>query len=367
MRPSTSPRGRRRRRAGGEDRPDRWQVRFSDGQQRAAEGAPGHWELARSLARERRPGPRRGRYGPPLVHRHVCPRPVLRETHAPRGTRPSSCSPTTRTCCSWPAASTRRSRRRRSRAWRARSRCRAPGTGSAPRSRSCGRPRSCSGARWRRIRRSSRHGSGWAVFSTCRANPSRRRWSCARRLPTLLSDDGSTTPPDATLMLYFAEMFFGAAAEELGQLDRARASYARAAELYPGAPSPQLALSQLALRGNDRAAALDAVQRAVRRRQASAIVSIPGGAITTSRAVMPPPGSTGSTGRSPTRHESVPGPRLWRFSSPRAADGRAGDSDLLDRRRGDPPRRPRRQSRPRRARTWKRRTSRSETMASCRT
>ena len=48
-----------------------------------------------------------------------------------------------------------------------------------------------------------------------------------------------------------------------GSADRARASYARAAELYPGAPSPTLALSQLALRGDDRAAALDAVQRAL--------------------------------------------------------------------------------------------------------
>jgi hypothetical protein len=64
-------------------------------------------------------------------------------------------------------------------------------------------------------------------------------------------------------MLYFAEMFFAAAAEDLGQGDRARASYARAAELFPGAPSPNLALSQLALRANDRTLALGAVERAL--------------------------------------------------------------------------------------------------------
>jgi Flp pilus assembly protein TadD len=59
-------------------------------------------------------------------------------------------------------------------------------------------------------------------------------------------------------------MFLGAAYEALGRYDSARESYGRAAALYPGAPSPRLALSQLALRGHDRAQALAAVQSALR-------------------------------------------------------------------------------------------------------
>jgi hypothetical protein len=59
-------------------------------------------------------------------------------------------------------------------------------------------------------------------------------------------------------------MFLGAASEELGSFDSAKASYARAAALYPQAPSPRLAQSQLAIRGQDRTGALAAVQVALR-------------------------------------------------------------------------------------------------------
>jgi tetratricopeptide (TPR) repeat protein len=79
-----------------------------------------------------------------------------------------------------------------------------------------------------------------------------------------LSSGGSQAADDDGLLRYYAEMFLGAAREALGRNDSARASYARAAALYPDAPSARLALSQLAFRGNDRAAALDAVGRALR-------------------------------------------------------------------------------------------------------
>ena len=75
-----------------------------------------------------------------------------------------------------------------------------------------------------------------------------------------LSPGASTADDDDGLLLFYAEMFLGAATEALGRYDQARDSYARAAELYPGAPSARLALSQLALRGNDRAAALEAMR-----------------------------------------------------------------------------------------------------------
>ncbi len=69
---------------------------------------------------------------------------------------------------------------------------------------------------------------------------------------------------DDGLLLYYAEMFLGAAREALGSYGPAKVAYARAAALYPGAPSPRIAQSQLALRANDRAAALAAMRLAVR-------------------------------------------------------------------------------------------------------
>jgi tetratricopeptide (TPR) repeat protein len=59
---------------------------------------------------------------------------------------------------------------------------------------------------------------------------------------------------------YFVHLFAGQAAAELGQLDRASASFKRAATLYPDAQSPMVALSELAVRRGDRAAAAAALQ-----------------------------------------------------------------------------------------------------------
>jgi VWFA-related protein len=79
-----------------------------------------------------------------------------------------------------------------------------------------------------------------------------------------LTSAGGKADGDGGLLLYYAEMFLGAASESLGRFDAAKASYGRAAALYPQAPSPRLAQSQLALRTQDRARALAAVQVAVR-------------------------------------------------------------------------------------------------------
>ena len=56
-------------------------------------------------------------------------------------------------------------------------------------------------------------------------------------------------------LLYWAQLFLGKQEEMLGNRDRARASYERAAALFPRAQSPRLALSQLARRAGDRRAA----------------------------------------------------------------------------------------------------------------
>jgi tetratricopeptide (TPR) repeat protein len=61
-------------------------------------------------------------------------------------------------------------------------------------------------------------------------------------------------------LLYFAELFAGAAHEALSQFDAARASFEKAADLYPTAQSPLLALSALARRRGDRVAALRALR-----------------------------------------------------------------------------------------------------------
>lgn len=60
-------------------------------------------------------------------------------------------------------------------------------------------------------------------------------------------------------LLYYAEMFLGAATEALGRHDRARDAYRRAAALYAHALSPRLALSRLALRDHDRRSAIEAL------------------------------------------------------------------------------------------------------------
>jgi len=63
------------------------------------------------------------------------------------------------------------------------------------------------------------------------------------------------------LLRYYGEMFLGAAREALGEFDLARAWYGRAAGLQPAAQSPHLALSALARRRGDRAAALQEIRR----------------------------------------------------------------------------------------------------------
>ena len=58
---------------------------------------------------------------------------------------------------------------------------------------------------------------------------------------------------------YFAAMFLGAAEEGSGRVDEAREAYLRAAGIYPGAQSPYLALSALAMRHGDRKGALSEI------------------------------------------------------------------------------------------------------------
>jgi tetratricopeptide (TPR) repeat protein len=59
---------------------------------------------------------------------------------------------------------------------------------------------------------------------------------------------------------YYVHLFAGQSAAELGQHDRAAASFKRAAALYPDAQTPLVALSELAVRRGDRSAAAAALQ-----------------------------------------------------------------------------------------------------------
>ena len=69
------------------------------------------------------------------------------------------------------------------------------------------------------------------------------------------------------LLRYYADLFRGAAEESLAHLDLARAAYEHAAMLFPHAQSPALALSALAARRGDRAAALQAIDAVFARRE----------------------------------------------------------------------------------------------------
>ncbi|HEY6233844.1 MAG TPA: hypothetical protein VIW69_01910, partial [Candidatus Elarobacter sp.] len=62
-------------------------------------------------------------------------------------------------------------------------------------------------------------------------------------------------------LLYYAHLLTGAAYEAIGRFDVARASYLKAAELYPTAQSPLLALSGLATRRGERVTAIRELQR----------------------------------------------------------------------------------------------------------
>ncbi len=79
-----------------------------------------------------------------------------------------------------------------------------------------------------------------------------------KRLP-LNYEERSTAKPDRR-RLYLAELFLGREEEALGRRDEARRHYERAAELYPNAQSPRLALSRLARQTGDRASAQRALQ-----------------------------------------------------------------------------------------------------------
>jgi tetratricopeptide (TPR) repeat protein len=59
---------------------------------------------------------------------------------------------------------------------------------------------------------------------------------------------------------YYVHLFSGQVESELGRREDARVSFERAAALFPGAQTPRLALSELAAKGGDAAAALAALQ-----------------------------------------------------------------------------------------------------------
>ena len=75
------------------------------------------------------------------------------------------------------------------------------------------------------------------------------------------------------LLQYFASLYLGAAEERLNQVEEARRLYRHAAELYPKAQSPRLALSALAWRRGEPETALSEIQS----------VGGPSGAAATSR------------------------------------------------------------------------------------
>ena len=65
------------------------------------------------------------------------------------------------------------------------------------------------------------------------------------------------------VLAYYAGMFAGREAEQLGQVEEARASYEQASQLFPRAPSPLIALSELAQRRGDDTAAHRTLERAL--------------------------------------------------------------------------------------------------------
>ncbi|HEX9187565.1 MAG TPA: hypothetical protein VGB87_10860, partial [Vicinamibacteria bacterium] len=245
-----------------EGRPERWQVRFIDGQQRAAEGAPGHWELARSLLDNVAPDPEEDEtvrlwYIATSAYGQYHQRHTRHEEQAVDLFPGDAHLLFLAGCLHETFASPTIQSLARS--------IKAPGTRHGLDSEKS--ELRTAAELFRRALKAEpslvepRIRLGRVLHLL--GQPRQAELELRQAVTTLLSDDGSAAAPDARLLLYFAEMFYGAAAEELGQLDRAKASYGRAAELYPGAPSPLLALSQLALRENDHAAALDAVRRAM--------------------------------------------------------------------------------------------------------
>ena len=70
-----------------------------------------------------------------------------------------------------------------------------------------------------------------------------------------------TASADGPLLEYFGRLFLGDAEEALERSEAARASYERAAALYPLAQSPRLAISALERRSGNRDGALREIQR----------------------------------------------------------------------------------------------------------
>lgn len=66
---------------------------------------------------------------------------------------------------------------------------------------------------------------------------------------------------DDPLLLFYAQLFLGVELEALADPDGARAAYERAADLFPQAQSPHIALSALERRSGNRAAALAEIGR----------------------------------------------------------------------------------------------------------
>jgi tetratricopeptide (TPR) repeat protein len=73
------------------------------------------------------------------------------------------------------------------------------------------------------------------------------------------------------ILQYFASLYLGAAQERLAQLEQARGSYRHAAELYPKAQSPRLALSALAWRRGEGETARSEMQSVTERPGAAGI------------------------------------------------------------------------------------------------
>ncbi len=71
--------------------------------------------------------------------------------------------------------------------------------------------------------------------------------------------------------VYFASLYLGAAQERLSQVEQARGSYRHAAELYPKAQSPRLALSALAWRRGEGETARSEMQSVTERPGAAGI------------------------------------------------------------------------------------------------
>jgi len=81
--------------------------------------------------------------------------------------------------------------------------------------------------------------------------------SVAEAIPELLiAERDAADDPDR----YYAALFLGGAEQATGRLDDAQAAYGRAAELFPLAQSPLVALAELARQRGDRTGALRAMQ-----------------------------------------------------------------------------------------------------------